>query len=339
MLKAGIIGCGRIVQEGHARAFEALKDNVTVTALADPSVESLAAVGEVLGVPEEGRYASAAELLEAKADELDFVDLALPHFLHRDITIECAKAGVNILSEKPMATTVAEADEMLAAVQKAGICFSVIHNRRYSPVSATLRTLVADGAIGTPFLIRSEGLGKGHYPGTPGYDPDWRTKSERAGGGCLLDNGYHNLYTARELMGSPVQSVYGCIGTYRHDITVDDTACVLLSHENGGITSVQIAWSSVGGGQHVEEIHGTEGTIQITRGDAPVRLCRAADEWTEPALADVPLQSFAGVINDYLNALTEGAEVPTSGAEARENLRIIESAYESAKTGEAVQLR
>ena len=64
MLKAGIIGCGRIVQEGHARAFEALKDKVTVTALADPAPECLVAIGEALGVPEDGHYASAAELLE-----------------------------------------------------------------------------------------------------------------------------------------------------------------------------------------------------------------------------------------------------------------------------------
>ncbi len=301
MLKAGIIGCGRIVQEGHVRAF-----------------------------------GSSTELLEAQAGELDFVDLALPHFLHRDITIECAEAGVNILSEKPMATTVAEVDDMVAAVEKAGIVFSVIHNRRYSPVSATLRKLVAGGAIGKPFLIRSEGLGSGHYPGTPGYDPDWRTKSERAGGGCLLDNGYHNLYIARELMGMPVQSVYGCIGTYRHDITVDDTACVLLSHEGGGITSVQIAWSTVGGGQRVEEIHGTEGTIQIGGGDTPVRLCQNG-EWTEPELADVPLQNFAGVMSDYIKALAGEAEPPTPGAEARENLWVIEAAYESAKTGQVVQ--
>ncbi|MFQ5809672.1 MAG: Gfo/Idh/MocA family protein [Armatimonadota bacterium] len=339
MLKAGIIGCGRIVQEGHVRAFEALKDKVSVTALADPAPECLAAVGEALDVPKESRYASSAELLEARADELDFVDLALPHFLHRDIAIECAEAGVNILSEKPMATTVAEADDMIAAVEKAGICFSVIHNRRYSPVSATVLKLVIDGAIGQPFLIRSEGLGKGHYPGTPGYDPDWRTKSERAGGGCLLDNGYHNLYIARELMGSPVQSVYGCIGTYRHDITVDDTACVLLSHESGGITSVQIAWSTVGGGQHVEEIHGTEGTIQLGRGDSPVRLCQGGDEWIEPELVDVPLQGFAGVIDDYIKALTEGADPPTPGDEARENLRVIEAAYDSAKQGETIRLR
>ncbi len=338
MLKAGIIGCGRIVQEGHVRAFEALGEKVTVTALADPAPESLAAVGEALGVAEKSRYPGAAELLEAEADELDFVDLALPHFLHRDITIQCAEAGVNILSEKPMATTTVEADDMLAAVEKAGICFSVIHNRRYSPVSATVLKLVADGAIGEPFLIRSEGLGSGHYPGTSGYDPDWRTKSERAGGGCLLDNGYHNIYIARELMGSPVQSAYGCIGTYRHEITVDDTACVLLSHENGGITSIQIAWSSVGGGKHVEEIHGTEGTIHVGGRDEPVRLCRNG-EWTQPELVDVPLQNFAGVFNDYIAALAEGADVPTSGAEARENLRVIEAAYDSAKRGQAVRLR
>lgn len=335
-VRAGIVGCGRIVQDGHVAAFQELSELVHVVAVADPVQECRDRVGGALGVEPDRRYDSHTALLEAEND-LDFVDLALPHFLHARITIDCARAGLNILTEKPMATSVGEADAILAAVEGSGSIYGVIHNYRYSSVYQTFMGLIRDGAIGEPYLIRSEGIGTSHYPGTQSYDPDWRTKSDRGVGGCLLDNGYHNLYTIREAMGSPVKSVYGRVGTYLHPITVDDVACVLLEHENGGTTSIQIAWGTVGGGRGVHEYHGTEGSIWVGYDDHPLALCRKG-EWSYPEMVTLKHQGFAGYFLDYLEALVSGGDPPTDGEEARENLRVVEAAYESAKTGEVVHL-
>jgi predicted dehydrogenase len=288
----------------------------------------------MLGVDQAHRYADHRDMLEK--EQLDFVDIAAPHYAHRQLVLDAAAAGRHILLEKPMAVSVEEADEMLEAVGRAGIVFAVIHNYWYSPASAGALRLVREGAIGTPFAVRSEGMGGGHYPGTAGYDPDWRTKSHLAGGGCLIDNGYHNTYLARHMMTSPVKRVMASMGTHLHPIDVDDTAFVLMEHENGGTSSIQVAWSVRAGGQGVNEVHGTEGSLHFGREGKPFGLFRDG-EWRFP---DCSLErtGFEGVFYGFAQALAGKGEVPTTGEEARENLRVVLAAYQSAREHRVVEL-
>ena len=334
MLRCGIIGCGRIVQEGHAPALQRLKDEIEVGALADPSPAPLAEAGEMLEVPAPRRYADHREMLEKES--LDFVDIATPHSAHCQLVLDAADAGRHILLEKPMAVSLEQVDEMLAAVRRAGVTFSIIHNYWYHPATATAMRLVREGAIGSPFAVRSEGMGGGHYPGTAGYDPDWRTKSSLAGGGCLIDNGYHNTYLARHMMTSPVKRVMASITTHVHPIDVDDTAFVLMEHENGGTSSIQVAWSVRAGGQGVNEVHGTEGSIHFGREGKPFGLFREG-EWRFP---DCRLErtGFEGVFHHFARALEGKGEVPTTPEEARENLRVVLAAYQSAREHRVVEL-
>jgi len=334
MLKCGIIGCGRIVQQGHVSAFKTLRDRIEVVALADPAQGSLDAVGEALGV--ERKYKDYREMLAKET--LDFVDIATPHFAHRDNVVDAANAGVHILSEKPMATNLKEADAMLAAVEKNGVQYCVLHNYIYGGALKRAIALVREGAIGEVFFIRSEGMGWGHYAGVEGFDPDWRTKMARGGGGCLIDNGYHNLYSAEYLMNSPVVSVYASVGTFVQPIDVDDLAVLLLKHKNGGTTSIQVSWATKAGGVGVYEIHGTKGTLTFRRDDHPLALFRnETGEWEYPSI-EVQYEGFTGIFHEFAKALEQGTEVPISGRRARHNLDIIVSAYESAKTGNVVAI-
>ena len=332
MLRCGIIGCGRIVQGGHVDAFKALRDRIEVVALADPAQSSLDAVGEALGV--ERKYEDYREMLAKEA--LDFVDIATPHFAHRDNVVDVANAGVHILSEKPMATNLEEADTMLEAVEKNGVRYCVLHNYIYGGALKRAIALVQEGAIGEVFFIRSEGLGWGHFPGVDGFDPAWRTKMARGGGGCLIDNGYHNIYSSEYLMNSPVVSVYASVGTFVQPIDVDDLAVLMLKHKNGGITSIQVSWAVKARGVGVYEIHGTKGTLTFHREDHPLALYRNDTEKWEYPSTEVQYEGFTGIFYEFVEALEKGTEVPISGHKARHNLQIIMSAYQSAKTREVV---
>ncbi|MCK4591068.1 MAG: Gfo/Idh/MocA family oxidoreductase [Candidatus Latescibacteria bacterium] len=332
MLRCGIIGCGRIVQGGHVDAFKALRDRIEVVALADPAQSSLDAVGEALGV--ERKYEDYREMLAKEA--LDFVDIATPHFAHRDNVVDVANAGVHILSEKPMATNLEEADTMLEAVEKNGVRYCVLHNYIYGGALKRAIALVQEGAIGEVFFIRSEGLGWGHFPGVEGFDSAWRTKMARGGGGCLIDNGYHNIYSGEYLMNSPVVSVYASVGTFVQPIDVDDLAVLMLKHKNGGITSIQVSWAVKARGVGVYEIHGTKGTLTFHREDHPLALYRNDTEKWEYPSTEVQYEGFTGIFYEFVEALEKGTGVPISGHKARHNLQIIMSAYQSAKTGKVV---
>jgi len=339
MFKVGIIGCGKIVELGHAPAFKRLAEEgvAKVVALADPVDARLEVLGDMLGVPPEQRYNDYQDML--KNASLDFVDVATPHFLHRDPIVAAAESGVNIISEKPLATNLAEVDDILEAVNKNGVALCVLHNYRYNPAVKKALQLIKEGALGEVFLIRHEGLGGGWWPGTESFDPNWRSKASMGGGGCLIDNGYHNLYLAREMMGAEVVSVYARIATYTQPIDVEDTALLLLEHANGGTTSIQVSWGVKSGGAGAHEIHGKEGSLFFGKDDKPLALFNnKTGEWSYPEVEKSPRSDFEGLFYDCFKAVEEGKPVPTDGQEARRNLAIIMAAYESSKTGKVIKL-
>lgn len=339
MLRAGIIGCGRIVEQGHVPAFEMLAERVAIVAVSDPVAARRDLVGDRMGVPASARYADYRDMLDIV--EMDFVDMALPHFLHEEVIVAAAERGITILTEKPLTTSMESANRIVDAVERAGVDMCVIHNYRHQASSKKAIELVKAGAIGQPFLIRYEYLGGGHYAGAAGYDPDWRTKSGRGGGGALIDNGYHYLYMAETLMGAPIVQAYGRVGTWVQQQDVEDIAAVLLAHEGGGTTSLQSGWGVKGGGARVGEVHGTLGSLRFGgRGESPLELYEnAAGEWVPVELEDPQANSFFGMFDQFLTALETGAPMPVTVHDARHNLAIVMAGYESSKTGAAVSIQ
>lgn len=350
MLKTGIIGCGRIVELAHVPAFAELKRLFRIVALADPSRAQLKLVSGLLvkaGCPEPRLYSDYREML--KKEDLDACDLALPHFLHHRAVLDVAAAEVAVFTEKPLAVSVAQAKEMIATCRSARVPLVVFHNYLYMPQYAKAVELIKDGVIGKPFLVRSEGIWGGHWPGAKSYDPDWRTKSAKAGGGCLIDNAYHNLYLTRAFLQDDVRQVYASTATYNRLITVDDTAILIQRHKHGATSSIQVAWSVTAGGAVANEIHGTEGTISFTHQrngkEAPIALFdNKTKKWSYPSLAGFTGNSFTALFREYGNKTPEwmangrrGA-APTNAADALRNLQIIEAAYLSSKKGIAVNV-
>lgn len=335
MKRVGIIGCGHIAARGHQSAYGDLADRITVAAVADPAPERRDLLGDNCHVPPEARYPDYRDLLAR--DDLDFVDICLPHHLHRPATLAAAEAGVNILLEKPIAAKEDEALEMIAAVQKAGVVFSLIHNYSRQSVPARLVELVHAGAIGAPYLMRYEGFGNYHYLGTDSYDPSWRGDAGRGGGGALLDNGYHSIYLARYVMQSEVKEVFGAVGTFARDFDVEDTALALLRHESGAITSIQNGWGA-DRSTPAREVQGTQGSL-VLRGDPkrPIELWQGDNcEYPEPLAPNA--DGYLPILTAFCAALDGKGPVPTTAEDGLMNLRIILAAYEASRTGTVVTL-
>lgn len=335
MKRVGIIGCGQIAARGHQSGYEALADRISVVAVADPAAERRDLLGGRFNVPADGRYADYRDLLAR--DDLDFVDICLPHHLHRPATLAAAAAGHNILLEKPIAAREDEALEMIAAVEKAGVVFSLIHNYSRQPVPARVLELVRAGAIGSPYLMRYEGFGNYHYLGTAAYDPAWRADAGRGGGGALLDNGYHSIYLARYVMQSEVREVFGAVGTFARDFEVEDTALALLRHENGAITSIQNGWGAERS-TPAREIQGTEGSLVLV-GDPkrPIQLWKG-EQCEYPAPGSATADGYTPIFSAFCDALDGKGPVPTPAADGLMNLRIILAAYEASRTSRVVTL-
>ena len=182
-IRLGLIGCGGIVRIAHATGYRSIPELVQVTALADPVGDNLQQMGEMLAVPPERRYADHRHMLEHAG--LDAVTIATPHHLHAAHAMDAAAAGVAVISEKPMATSVEEAQQVLAAVERHGVPYAVVHNFLFTPGMERARALLAEGVVGTPFFGRAKSLfNKTDDRADP--NNEWRA-SRAAGGGAGAD--------------------------------------------------------------------------------------------------------------------------------------------------------
>lgn len=206
-----------------------------------------------------------------RREDIDVVDICTPGDLHAPIAIAAARAGKVVFCEKPLANSVAEADRMLAAVNKAGVLHMLCHNYRRAPAVMLAKQLIDDGALGE---IR-------HYRGTylqdwivdPAFPLVWRLDKQRAGSGALGDIAAHSIDLARFLVGE-VREVAASLETFvkkrplpenpkrKGDVTVDDAVIALARFTNGAIGTIEASRMAPGRKNHNRfEINGSKGSL------------------------------------------------------------------------------
>ncbi|MCY4482299.1 MAG: Gfo/Idh/MocA family oxidoreductase [Spirochaetaceae bacterium] len=347
-VRLGLIGCGGIVRQSHAPGYRAIPELVRVTALADPVADNLSGMGEMLAVPPERRYADYREML--KRAELDAVTIATPHHMHAGQAMDAAAAGVAVISEKPMATSVEQAEEVLAAVRRNGVPYAVVHNFLFTPGMERARALLGEGAVGTPFFGRAKSLfNKTDDRADP--NNEWRA-SRAAGGGAINDTAYHEIYLLETLVGAPVRYVEARVATQHFAFDVDDLALLLLEHEGGALSTVATSWCVPGDGgagardagesANLAEVQGPAGGVRVMRrGRGLWQYARATRQWQEEALPPQPAWAESGHGRYFaatFAALAAGEPPPVGGELALHNLRIIAAARRATAERRAVEL-
>lgn len=202
-IRVAIVGCGRI-SDLHALGYRGLEE-ARIVAVCDTNRRRAQAQARAWGV--ERVYTDYRQVLEDP--QIDLVELLVPHDLHASMTIDACRAGKHVSVQKPMALSVAEADEMIAAARSAGVVLRVYENFVFYPPHVRAKELIASSAIGEPQMIRihvSTGKSKTGWK-VPLSAWAWRFDRERCGGGPLVfDHGYHLFSLAYHLMG-PVERV------------------------------------------------------------------------------------------------------------------------------------
>ena len=203
-------------------------------------------------------------------DDIDVVDICTPGNFHAPIAIAAAEAGKVVFCEKPLANTVDEAEQMLAAASRAGVIHMLCHNYRRVPAVALAKRMIEAGEIGE---VR-------HYRGTylqdwivdPRFPRVWRLEQAQAGSGALGDIASHSLDLARYLVGEIVE-VSGLLETFIVErpledgsgmgvVDVDDAALALLRFENGAIGTVEGSRFCPGRKNYNRfEINGSKGSL------------------------------------------------------------------------------
>jgi predicted dehydrogenase len=188
MLKVAVIGVGAIGQN-HARVYRSI-DKVGLVGVVDPDAKAAARVGTMNNVP---AYSSLDALFEAQTP--DAVSVAVPTSLHHAVGMELIERGVSVLMEKPIASTVAEAQELVDLAEKKGVTLAVGHIERFNPAVMELRRRMKEGMAGRVYKVLAQRLSP--------YPPRIRDA------GVVIDLASHDIDLMRYLIGEPVVRIYG----------------------------------------------------------------------------------------------------------------------------------
>jgi phthalate 4,5-cis-dihydrodiol dehydrogenase len=333
MIGIGIIGGGRICG-AHARAALALRET-RLAGIAEPDAERRERAAQAFGCP----VFPTGEALLAQS-EVDAVVVALPHWLHCELTLAALAAGKHVLVEKPMAMTLDECDRMIAAAGVADRKLMVGHHHHYVPVNLAAQALVRNGALGRP-VMATDTWYKPFY-GDP--RPDWFLEA-RKGGGMWPMNGSHMIDRMTFLIGSPVVAVKARIGNPIYGHSATDMGIAFLEFESGVCATIMHAGYRDGVMRFEAEVTGSEGQLRFT-GRQLWRSC--SGEWQEvPVTApetacrpgtEPPAPAFGLELLDFVQSILEGRAPGVTGEYAREIVRVLTACEESSETGREVRL-
>jgi predicted dehydrogenase len=249
---------------------------------------------------------------------VDAVVVATPNALHAPQAIAALAAGKHVLVEKPMSTTVAEADAMIAASEASGSLLMVAHCWRFRSEVLVMRDRIAAGDFGDVVKTRGYGMHAGWGP------TGWFTDVRLAGGGALVDMGVHAIDTARFLLGDPLpRRVCAVVGTRyaagRYD--VDDDGVLLITWSNGTNSIVESGWwqPHLEGLEADTEVFGTGGYDRIWPPEVP---SEDYEHCTQPM--------YTTQMREFLDAIEEGRPPRPSGRDGRVVMQVVEEAYRSA---------
>jgi predicted dehydrogenase len=349
-VRVGFIGAGRI---SDLHAIEYLRNpRAEIVAVCDADHEIARRQADRWGVPRTRVFTDWEQLL--RCEEVGLVEILLPHHLHKPAALAAFAAGKHVSLQKPMALSLAEADDINAAAERAGVFFKVFENFVFYPPIKKAKELVDAGAIGEPLTIRiksNAGKGKNAWPVPPATQA-WRLDPDRCGGGPLsFDDGHHKFALGWHFMGE-MQEVHAWISRTEVSpgLVLDSPAMISWKFANGSFGNLEVVYSR---DLEIETVHyaqddrveitGTRGVIWVNRGHG-----RLFDQPPVVLYSDNEVRAFSGMeagweasfvasTRHHIDALLNGGTPFLSGRQGADILRFALAAQESARTGRPVK--
>lgn len=337
-IRIAIAGCGRIATS-HFKAIETLADDLELVGICDTLPERLDAEHIPSDVKKFSRLSSMLEGTDA-----DIISICTPSGLHPRNTVEVARAGKHVMTEKPMATRWADGMRMVEACDDAGVRLFVIKQNRFNATLQLLRRAMQEGRFGRIYManVNVFWTRPQEY-----YDSDrWRGTWE-LDGGAFMNQASHYIDLLDWLIG-PVDSVHAMTGTLARNIEVEDTGVMNIRWRNGALGSVNVTMLTYP--KNLEgslTILGETGSVRI--GGVAVNEIQTWDfkderDYDEQVRqANYQTDSVYGFghpayFRNMIAVLRGEAEPETDGREGLKSLELLIAAYLSARDRREVNL-
>ncbi len=334
-LRVGLIGTGAIATL-HARAYKSI--GYTIAACTDVRAD----FGQRFADEHGAQFVPTAEAV-CRHPGVDYVDLCtLPGYRMEPVRW-CAESGKAIQVQKPIATTMAIAREMVTVARQAGIVLGVVSQHRFDTSSQFLMRAIRQGRLGR--LLQCDAYIK-WYRSAEYYSRPVKGSWGGEGGGALMNQAIHQVDLLRWFVG-PVASVFGMwqLGAL-HKIESEDIVTAVLRYANGATGTIQAATALWPGYPERVELHGTKGTAIITgdrlttwdvqddAGEAPPLSTNVASGASDPMA--ISLEPFERQFLDFGEAVKAKSRPLVSGDDGLEALALVDAVYRSCRSGQPV---
>jgi predicted dehydrogenase len=341
MLKIALIGAGAIANT-HIESLMKFRAQCQITALAEPVPGKAQEKVERFGL-QAAIYKDYEDLLVNEA--LDLAIVLTPPFAHSEISVAALNCGVNVLVEKPMATSLDECDAMIAAAERNGKLLSIMAPNRFTTPFQKLKAALESGLAGKILHVQVDSL---WWRGQNYYDLWWRGSWEKEGGGCTLNHAIHHIDLLTWLAGVPVE-VQSVIANINHpNSEVEDFSTSVLRYENGLIG--QITASLVHHGEnHRLVFQGENASIafpwRVQASTAMDNGFSAVNTALENQinqfynqLPNLAYEGYDGQFFNVLQALSGQAELLADGISGRKAIEVVMAIFQSGVMGQRVKL-
>jgi predicted dehydrogenase len=323
MRTGAIIGFGNVAENGHVPGWRARTD-VRIVAVADSHPQRRAAAERVL--PGVRTYARSDTLLHH--ERLDFVDIATPPAAHAPAIIAAARAGVHVLCEKPISISMAQYRAVRTALRCAGVVFHAVHNWKYSEAFGAVRQVLAAGVLGRLRAISLDTARNGY---AAAVHDNWRVDAARAGGGILMDHGWHAFYLLLALANEHPRRIRARLERRRYlDAAVEDTAQCAIDFPSLA-TEVRLTWAAA---ERRTRWHLVGDDGELTIDDDHLVVAGKGQHHRQRLATALSAGShhpdwFSGVVDSFCRELDDPAARGRNQAEAEWCLLMLDLAYAS----------
>ncbi len=326
-VRLALIGAGTSARKAHVPALAALHERFQVVAVCSRTRSSAEELAALLPEPV-ALYTEIPDLLAR--DDLDAVDIVLPIPVMPQVVAQALEAGKHVISEKPIAPTVAEGRRLIAIHHRhPDRVWMVAENVRYEASYLWAGRRLRDGAIGVPWAVDFAV----QWPVAPD-SPYHRTLWRRSGGfpgGFLLDGGVHHVAALRLVVGE-IRGVMAQVASHRPDLPPADTLAAVLHFANGAIGTYTVTYGA-GSSLHDNAIHvvGSRGALRVTAR----RLRMVADDpsQTEERTFEPQPYSVQRELEAFADAIQQGRAIRNTPEEALQDLAVVEAMLASAREG------
>lgn len=333
----------------HADAYSRILDKIDIVGICDKDISRVEALAARYGFSGYNVFDDfSAAILNC---ECDLVDICMPNFLHHDVAILALNRGRDIICEKPLATTVEDAQDMVDTANRLKEHIYYAEDWLFAPAFLKAREIVESGKLGKLLYIRARECHSGsHSP--------FAQKVQYCGGGCMVHLGVHPVGYMLALKNNAWQELVAMTSGGSADNLVhrqmegEDWAGAFVRFQDGTYATLEANYVTVGGMEDVMDIYCEQGCIHVDLSfsgpikafsipglDYTIEKAEITTGWSTPAIDEKYSLGYCGEINHFVDCALCNAEakIGLRGVDGLETLKVINLIYQSAREGVSIQ--